>query len=211
MEKQNWTNAQVVRTSWMRWWNWVSACWPTLWLTDAPALSRYFTVSRWLPSQAAISGVLCSSSNMSRLAPACVYTHTHTHTHTHTQHPDITKTYITGFFIFHAPLGDASASLSPSPGCTHFTCISYNFLVSYFLSIKLVNFDFVVLFCTCDLYCMSVRPGSGILLLWLCLKFLASFFLLLKVILSIWQVLLVTVQVVKPTEAMRLWFWVNTM
>ncbi len=64
-------------------------CGPTLWLTAAPALSRYFTVSRWLFSQATISGVLCSSSNVSRLAPA--YVCKHTQTDTHILHPNTTN------------------------------------------------------------------------------------------------------------------------
>ena len=55
-----------------------------MWLTAAPALSRYLTVSRWLFSHASIRGVLCSSSDMSRLAPAY---RSQAHTHTHHSYP----------------------------------------------------------------------------------------------------------------------------
>ena len=40
------------------------------------------------------------------------------------------------------------------------------------LSMQLVNGDFVVLFCTCNIYGMSVNPAGGILPLWLFLRFL---------------------------------------
>ena len=36
--------------------------------------------------------------------------------------------------------------------------------------------DLVALFCTCDIYCMSVRPGRWIPPLWLSLRFLPVFF-----------------------------------
>lgn len=44
--------------------------WLTRCLASAPALSRYSTVSMWLFSQASISGVLWSSSHMSKFEPA---------------------------------------------------------------------------------------------------------------------------------------------
>lgn len=43
----------------------------TLGSTSAPALIRYFTVSRWLFSAASISGVRWSSEQLSIFAPAC--------------------------------------------------------------------------------------------------------------------------------------------
>ena len=51
------------------------------------------------------------------------------------------------------------------------------------------NFDFIVLFCTCDIYCMSVHPGRGIPPLRLFLGSLHLFSPLLKGFsFSTWQV-----------------------
>ena len=44
------------------------------------------------------------------------------------------------------------------------------------LSINVINCGFVVLVCTCDIYCMSVCPGRGISPLWLILRFLPSIY-----------------------------------
>ena len=40
------------------------------------------------------------------------------------------------------------------------------------LSMQLVNWDFVILFCTCNIYFTSVHAGRGIPPLWLFLRFL---------------------------------------
>lgn len=44
-----------------------------------------------------------------------------------------------------------------------------------------IGTDFVVLFCTSDIYCMCVRSGRGIPLLGLCVRFVPSFFPVTKV------------------------------
>lgn len=70
--------------------------------------------------------------------------------------------------------------------------------VSHILSVQFIYWDFIVLFCTCDIYCMSLRPGRTILLLcgssWsffhLCVPLLKKVFPLLN----------------RPTEAMWLTF-----
>lgn len=46
--------------------------------------------------------------------------------------------------------------LLPSPGSTNF---AYIIIRSDILSMQIVNCDFVVLSCTCDIYCMTVCPG----------------------------------------------------
>ena len=63
------------------------------------------------------------------------------------------------------------------------------------LSINVINCGFVVLVCTCDIYCMSVCPGRGISPLWLILRFLPSIYFWVKkkkkqkkCLFSIWQV-----------------------
>ena len=74
-----------------------------------------------------------------------------------------------------SPLGDALACSVISWIHTLYTyyiiCIRYTVT-----SMQFVNCDYVVLFCTFDIYCMSVRPGRGIPPLWLFLRFLPFLF-----------------------------------
>ena len=99
-------------------------------------------------------------------------------------YPDVT---FTGVWVnqdvwlnhLHAALGDQcvffpARSAQSSPGSWHFTYIII--FVSDILSVQLVNCDFVVVFCTCDIYCMSTGTGKGIPPLWLFLRFLPSLF-----------------------------------
>ena len=91
--------------------------------------------------------------------------------------------------------------LSGSPwwggGCvaqTPWWCLGQTLNILYnvyenILAMQLVNCDFVVLFCTCNIFCMSVRSGRGIPLLWLFLRFPPFLFPPVKrVIFSMWQV-----------------------
>ena len=102
------------------------------------------------------------------------------------------------------------------PGSKHFTytiiCVRYPFNA-------ICKSDFVVLFCTWNIYCMLVRPGREIPPLWLFPWFLPSTHPPTERVFSQYGKILLTqvegprervsftVQFVEPSEAMWLWFW----
>lgn len=75
--------------------------------------------------------------------------------------------------------------------------------VSDLLSVQFIYWDFIVLFCTCDISCMSLRPGRTILLL--CGSSWSFFHLCVPLLKKVFPLLnRGSAQIVKPTEVMWL-------
>lgn len=93
-----------------------------------------------------------------------------------------------------------SAMPRPAQSSTWIHTLYICYIVSDILSVQLLKCDCVALFCTCSIFFSCVRPGRGILLR-------GSSWGSVHRFLSIWRVFsLFAAQIVKPTEAMWLWF-----